>query len=1040
MHFAWLALALVPALASADDTDPKGGTKVASFTLRDFRGAESSLEQFAAKKAVVLAFVGCECPVAKLYGPRLATLAKAYEAQGVQFLGIDANQQDGVSQIARFARDSGIAFPILKDVNNVLADQLGVERTTEVVVLDGERTIRYRGRIDDQYNVGISRTTTTQNDLSAALDELLAGKPISKPATPAVGCFIGRVRKSPATGTVTFAKDVARILNTHCVECHRPGQIGPFSLTSYEDAIGWADTIDEVVRQGRMPPWHADPRYGHFANDSRLTALEKKTIADWVQAGTPEGDPKDAPPAPVFAEGWRIPKPDVVFTIPKPYKVKATGTIDYQFFVIDTGFTEDKWIQAAEVKPSCRAVVHHALIFAQPPSEPLVLNPDTMTPQKGVLNRGGGGARQGGNRPAGGPRGRGPTEGGFISKWLAAAVPGARPMWLPEGMAKRAPAGSRLVIQIHYTATGAPQEDQCSIGLVFADPKAVRKEVVTDMVANPRFEIPPRAPDFKVEAERVLEQDEEVLAWMPHTHVRGIGFKYEAIYPDGKKEVLLNVPRYDFNWQNTYVLTEPKLLPKGTTLRGEARYNNSASNLANPDPNHAVHWGEQTWEEMMIGYYDRTLVGEDRIEHPLPTPERPGTKAPPALDPDLARLAHAALDSQTAFDAFARAVHEKLPQIDRVCVTTMQDGSYVVQRSAYPGKKVDHFAETGFEAPARMVPMTRFALLNRLVSLPDLKALDSGPQLGMITAALKSSVHVPVSVDGLPSNVNFWSAQPNAFPEDSLAMLQSLAAKVVSKNSEATDEPPAKSQHQAIKRTDPNSLAAHEQLLAKAKQGRIDVYFEGDSITRRWGATDYPRFLAQWKRQFHGRNAANFGWGGDTTQNILWRLQNGELSGVSPKVIVLQAGTNNLPSTGSAGKAKVDEVVTGLKAIIGVFQQQAPQATIVLTGVFPRSQNMSLKETIDQINTQLSKLDDGKRIRFLNINDKIADTEGKLLAGMSSDGLHLEAKGYDVWAEALQPILTEIMGPPATEDHAPPPTGDPRKAQAPAKDVVSRPS
>ena len=257
---------------------------------------------------------------------------------------------------------------------------------------------------------------------------------------------------------------------------------------------------------------------------------------------------------------------------------------------------------------------------------------------------------------------------------------------------------------------------------------------------------------------------------------------------------------------------------------------------------------------------------------------------------------------------------------------------------------------------------------------------------------------------------------------------------------EATDGAPAKSQHQAIKRTDPNSIAAHEQLLAKAKQGRIDVYFEGDSITRRWGATDYPRFLAQWKRHFYGRNAANFGWGGDTTQNILWRLQNGELDGVSPKVIVLQAGTNNLPWTGSADKAKVDEVVTGIKAIIGVFQQQAPEAAIVLTGVFPRSQNMSLKETIEQINTQLSKLDDGKRIRFLNINDKLADTEGKLLAGMSSDGLHLEAKGYDVWAEALKPILTEIMGPPAAEDQAPPPTGDPSTAKAPAKDVVSRPT
>ena len=405
-----------------------------------------------------------------------------------------------------------------------------------------------------------------------------------------------------------------------------------------------------------------------------------------------------------------------------------------------------------------------------------------MAPQKGAGNRGGGPRRWG--RPewrwTDAARG-GNGDGGFISKWLAAAVPGARPMWLPEGMAKRVPAGSRLVIQIHYTATGAPQEDQCSIGLVFADPKTVRKEVVTDMVVNPRFEIPPGDPDFKVEAERVLEQDEEVLTWMPHTHVRGIGFKYEAIYPDGKKEVLLNVPQYDFNWQNTYVLTQPKLLPKGTTLRGEARYNNSTSNLANPDPTQTVRWGEQTWEEMMIGYYDRTLAGEDRIKHPVPTPAASTPKPLPALDADLARLAHSALDSQTAFDAFAKAVHEKLPQVDRVCVTSVQDGNYVVQRSAYPGKTIARFAETGFKAPSRMVPMTGFALFNRLVSLPDLNALGSAPQMKMITAALKSSVHVPVSVDGLPSNVNFWSASVKAFPQDQLAMMQRLAAEVVSK-------------------------------------------------------------------------------------------------------------------------------------------------------------------------------------------------------------------------------------------------------------------
>ncbi len=812
MRLAWFLVALAPGLAWANDKVTDVGARVPSFTLRDYRGAETSLDQFAAKKAIVLAFVGCECPVAKLYGPRLAKLAKDYEAKGVQFLGIDSNQQDGVSEIARFAKDAGVEFPILKDVNNVLADQLAVERTTEVLVLDAERTIRYRGRVDDQYNVGISRTKSTQNNLSAALDQLLSGKPVSKPATQAVGCYIGRVHKPAAAGTVTYTKDVARIFNQHCVECHHPGEIGPFSLTSYDEAIGWADTIGEVVREGRMPPWHADPKYGHFANDIRLSAVEKQTIAAWIEAGTPEGDPTDLPEAPKFAEGWRIPKPDVVFTVPKPFKVKATGAIEYQFFVIDTGFTEDKWVQAAEVKPSCRAVVHHVLVFVQPASEPLVLNPGMLgAPRGGGGPRGaapsGGGGGGAGARPAappapaagGGPRGRaagpggagggprrggprgGDRDGGFISKWLTATVPGARPTLLPPGMAKRVPAGSRLVIQIHYTSTGAPQEDQCSIGLVFADPKTVRKEVVTDMVVNPRFEIPPGDPDYVVEAERVLEQDEEVLVWMPHTHVRGSGFKFEAIYPDGKKEVMLNVPKYDFNWQNSYLLAEPKLLPKGTTLRCEAHYNNSSTNLANPDPTQIVRWGEQTWEEMMIGYYDRTLANEDRIKNPPPAPKASAPKPRPPLDADLVKLAHSSLDSQPAFEAFAKAVHEKLPQVDRVCVTSVQDGNYVVQHSAYPGKPIKHFAETGFKAPSRMVPLTGFALFNRVVSLPELTALGSSPSMKMITDALKSSVHVPVSVDGLPSNVNFWSAGEKAFPEETLAMLQSLAEEVVSR-------------------------------------------------------------------------------------------------------------------------------------------------------------------------------------------------------------------------------------------------------------------
>src|SRR5262249_11460688 len=293
-------------------------------------------------------------------------------------------------------------------------------------------------------------------DLAVALEELLAGKTVSQPFTEAPGCFIGRVQPPAKKGAVTYAKHIASILQKHCLECHRPGQIAPFSLTSYDEVIGWTDTILEVVSQGRMPPWHADPRYGEFANDCHLRDEEKQLILDWIKDGAPQGDPHDLPKPVEFAEGWRIPKPDVVIKIPRPIHVPPEGTLEYEFVAVDPGFKEDKWVRAAELRPSCPSVVHHILLFVQPP----------------------GGGNMSRHR-------------GFITNWLAAFVPGARPMILSDGLAKLIPAGSRLLFQIHYTPNGAPQVDQSYVGLVFADPKTVRKQISTEMVVNPRLQIPP---------------------------------------------------------------------------------------------------------------------------------------------------------------------------------------------------------------------------------------------------------------------------------------------------------------------------------------------------------------------------------------------------------------------------------------------------------------------------------------------------------------------------------------------------------------------
>jgi peroxiredoxin len=541
---------------------------VGDFSLADYRGKPVALADFNDKPLLVVAFVGTECPLAKLYGPRLAGLAKEYETKGVAFLAIDPNAQDGVTQIAAYARQSGIAFPILKDLNNLATDRFAARRTPEVFVLDSKRVVRYRGRVDDQYAIGVQRDKPQARDLAKALDELLAGRAVSKPATEVTGCLIGRAKQPAADSPVTFAKDIAPLFNRRCVECHRPGEIGPFSVTDPAKAAGWAEMIAEVVEDGRMPPWHADPKYGHFANDRRLTDAEKKLVRAWVDNGAPAGDLSRLPPTPTFTTGWQLPRPPdkVVAMSDRPKDVPAEGAVKYQYFVVDPGFKEDKWVSAVEVRPGNRAVVHHILILELTPG--------------------------GRNVDGGGTRG-----------YLAAYVPGLRAEPYPAGMAKRIPAGTRLVFQIHYTPNGTKQSDQSQIGFVFADPKTVNYEVRTTSAVTRSLSIPPHTADYRTEAttSRGTADGTLLLGMNPHMHLRGKAFSFEAVYPDGKTQTLLDVPRYDFNWQTSYRLVEPLKLPTGTRVHAVAHFDNSDDNPNNPDPTKQVRWGEQTWNEMMIG-------------------------------------------------------------------------------------------------------------------------------------------------------------------------------------------------------------------------------------------------------------------------------------------------------------------------------------------------------------------------------------------------------------------------------------------------------
>ena len=373
---------------------------------------------------------------------------------------------------------------------------------------------------------------------------------------------------------VTFTKDVAPILFNKCASCHRPGEVAPMSLLTYKEARPWARSIKEKVVSRVMPPWHADPHVGDFKNDRRLTDKEVATISAWVDSGAPEGNPKDLPPAPRFTDGWQIGQPDVVLSMATPYNVPAEGTVSYQYFAVPTGFTEDKWVEAAEVRPGNRAVVHHVIVF--------VAGPDAARRRLGTLDR----------------------DGGF--EGLVGTAPGEEPMILPDGIGKLVKAGSVLVLQMHYTPNGKATTDRTSIGLRFSR-KPVRQIIAGGAALNRWFEIPAGDENYEVKSSYAFKADSHILNLMPHMHLRGKDFVYRLIYPDGTAKTILRVPRYDFNWQTRYEFKEPVAAPRGSRLDCIAHFDNSTKNKWNPDATKPVRWGQQTWEEMMIGFVGFTL-------------------------------------------------------------------------------------------------------------------------------------------------------------------------------------------------------------------------------------------------------------------------------------------------------------------------------------------------------------------------------------------------------------------------------------------------
>ncbi len=558
-----LAIAAPGFAGDAADQTSKGDL---SFRLPSIDGKIVEFSADSPQRLTVVCFLGTECPLVRLYGPRLNAFAEGLKDHQVAFIGVNSNLQDSLEDVRDYARKYGVRFPMAKDYGNLVADRYGAKRTPEVFVIDQQMQIRYRGRIDDQYLPGQSRPKATNNDLRTGLGELLAGKPVTTPVTDANGCLIGREKKSDVSTSLTFTKHVSRLLNRHCVECHRPGEIGPFSLTDYDEVIGWADMMLETIDDGRMPPWHANPAHGKFTNAREMPEADKQALRDWVEGGMPYGDVQELPKTPKFTDGWLLPRePDLVVEMRnRPFRVPADGTVEYQYFVVDPGFEEDKWVTAAQVIPGNRAVVHHAIVFIRPPD--------------GSEFRGIG--------------------------WLSAYVPGQRSTELPKHRARKVPAGSKLVFQMHYTPNGTEQEDITKIGLVFGKDEEITHEVHTLVGIDQDFEIPPHAADFAVEG-RVprLPAKGELLAIAPHMHLRGKSFNLKCDRADGC-EILLDVPQYDFNWQHIYELAEPLPLPGIKALEFTISFDNSENNPANPDPSQFVMWGDQTWEEMAIAFFE----------------------------------------------------------------------------------------------------------------------------------------------------------------------------------------------------------------------------------------------------------------------------------------------------------------------------------------------------------------------------------------------------------------------------------------------------
>lgn len=554
-------VALGPKVLKAGDGGV--GRQVADVAFTDLAGISHKISEVEGAKGLVIAFTSATCPVSKRYAPSLARLEKDLQAKGIGMLAVNPMKSETVEAM----KAQGFACLYAHDKDGSLTAALDARTTTEVFLLDPTRTLLYRGALDDQYGLAYNLDAPQSNYLADAINEVLAGRHPIIAATEAPGCELDRPAASNTVASgVTYHRDVARILAQNCVQCHHENGIAPFALDNVDEVKDRAKTIKRVVGEGTMPPWFAkDDKPNRWSNDHSLSLRDKTDLLAWLDsADRPLGDPAEAPKPVIYpAGGWTYGTPDAVFEFAKAEPIKAEGKMPYVNVTVDTGLSEDKWVQAIEVQPGNRQVVHHIIVSIIDPKHPK----DRVSAHE---------------------------------SFFAAYVPGNGGDMFPPGFARRLPAGAVLNFQMHYTPNGKATEDKTKIAFHWAK-QAPKYEMRVASVPNVKLRIPPGEANHVETAERPAPFDMTIVGFMPHMHVRGKAFRYELLQTGGN-EVLLDIPRYDFNWQLLYKLNEPLFVPRGTVMKVTAIFDNSAANKANPDPTKTVRWGQQTDEEMMIGY------------------------------------------------------------------------------------------------------------------------------------------------------------------------------------------------------------------------------------------------------------------------------------------------------------------------------------------------------------------------------------------------------------------------------------------------------